>query len=275
MINIKFALTLDFNRNILFFLKCSAQSLLFICIVLFLCTLAYAQLPNQQLEVLKNDLRSEQEEGYFFVYDFAQIYSLDERQILEDFLRTVEQNTTYEFVVVTVDSLNGYSSFDVAFSYAESLEIGKADVDNGLLLLIAESDREYYVVVGQGYEGTLTDLRIAQVTREKLVPALREENYARGTFDTLAAFALISLEDESTISTDLHVRPAWVDKLLFFGFLIFLILLFALLSYYARNKGGNLGGLRRSGGLSTKKSGHFSHSFGGGRFGGGGSGGRW
>lgn len=77
-----------------------------------------------------------------FVNDFAGILSIDNKNQLETQLKdysTVESN---EIVIVTIKSLEG----ETIESYAEKLfkewGIGTAKNDNGVLLLVAPSERE-------------------------------------------------------------------------------------------------------------------------------------
>ncbi len=66
----------------------------------------------------------------------------------------IEQETTVEIAVVTIESLEGESMEMYAVKLFEQAGIGKKDKDNGLLILVAKEEREYRFEVGYGLEGT-------------------------------------------------------------------------------------------------------------------------
>lgn len=116
-----------------------------------------------------------------FVNDFAKVLTAD--QVLElnkelaAFSLQGEQN---EISVVTIPSLGG----DDVESYATALfaewGIGKADKDNGVLLLIAVEDRKMRIEVGYGAEALLTDAQSGAIVRNTLAPAFRAGDYYGG-----------------------------------------------------------------------------------------------
>ena len=70
----------------------------------------------------------------------------------------VWQNTTAEPVVVALKSLDpGYDEVTFANDLFELWKIGKADKDNGLLLLIVGDTKRYTVRTGRGLGGILPD----------------------------------------------------------------------------------------------------------------------
>ena len=70
------------------------------------------------------------------------------------------------------------------FTEAQALfdrwEIGKAGVDNGLLILAAIEDRNIRTHTGYGMEGLFTDAGISVLQESIIVPAFREGRYGDG-----------------------------------------------------------------------------------------------
>src|SRR5688572_33269944 len=93
------------------------------------------------------------------VNDFAQVLTEDDRVYLENFLRSIERDTTAEVVVATVTSLDGMTIEEYANRLFADWGIGKRQRDNGVLLLVAPNDREVRIEVGYGLEGTIPDGR--------------------------------------------------------------------------------------------------------------------
>ena len=72
-----------------------------------------------------------------YVYDSAGILSDETQQNVNGTLYKLEQDTSIEFAVITISSLNGLSIEDYSNQVFNKLGIGKRDSDNGILLLIA------------------------------------------------------------------------------------------------------------------------------------------
>ena len=79
--------------------------------------------------------------------------------------QALERKTTDQFVVVTLESLNGASIEQVGLALGNSWGVGRADRDNGVLLLVAPEERRVRIEVGLGLEGLLTDERAADIVR--------------------------------------------------------------------------------------------------------------
>jgi uncharacterized protein len=115
-----------------------------------------------------------------FVTDFAQIFTADQKQTLEQSLTDFEVQTTHEISVVTIPTLAG----DTIENYANELfadwKIGKEGVDNGVLLLIALEDKKVRIEVGYGLEGALTDAESKYIIDKVIIPAFKNGQFAEG-----------------------------------------------------------------------------------------------
>src|SRR5262245_13364060 len=76
-----------------------------------------------------------------YVNDFGNLLKDAERVDLEHLLRSTEQQTSAEIVLATVSSLDGMSVEEYANRLFKEWGIGKAKIDNGVLILIASNDR--------------------------------------------------------------------------------------------------------------------------------------
>lgn len=92
---------------------------------------------------------------------------------------TLESRTSDQLVVVTLDSLNGASIEQVGYALGNSWGVGRKDLDNGVLLLVAPVERRVRVEVGTGLEGLLTDAKSAEVVRGML-PSFQQKDYGAG-----------------------------------------------------------------------------------------------
>lgn len=116
-----------------------------------------------------------------FVSDFEQIFSLEQRLELEKTLKNYEKESEREIAIVTVNSIEPY--LDIA-SYSMDLAnewgIGKADKDNGLLILISSSLREVRISTGYGTEKKLTDKICKEIIDQMMIPQFKIERYFEG-----------------------------------------------------------------------------------------------
>ena len=58
--------------------------------------------------------------------------------------------------------------------------IGRAKIDDGVLLLVAKDDRRMRIETGYGLEGAITDVQASYIINSDMAPAFREENYYAG-----------------------------------------------------------------------------------------------
>jgi uncharacterized membrane protein YgcG len=114
---------------------------------------------------------------------------LDEAQIkeLSGLLTDYERQTSIEFVVVVVNSLEGVSARSYATGVGDFWKIGKAGRDNGIVLLWAPNERAYALRVAEGLSADLTDADATQITRQNLLPNFKRGDYYAGLKETVLA----------------------------------------------------------------------------------------
>ncbi len=161
----------------------SVLTVLFLCISLPIFTFAQIQFPTYT--------------GY--INDFENILENDE--VLNQKLVDFEKESTVEIAVVTVPDFAGTTIEDYAVKLFENWKIGKADIDNGLLILVSSAQRQARIEVGYGLEGTLPDSLAGRVQDEYMIPAFREGDYTKGVTDSLDVLMGIIKEDPTVISS--------------------------------------------------------------------------
>jgi uncharacterized protein len=95
-------------------------------------------------------------------------------------LATHEEQTSNQLVVVTVPSLNGYDIADYANRLGRQWQIGTAEDDNGVLLVVAPNERKVRIEVGYGLEGALTDSLSSIIIQREILPPFRNNDYPLG-----------------------------------------------------------------------------------------------
>lgn len=114
-----------------------------------------------------------------WVYDGASILSPAEEELLSQQLETLEAQSSVEFVVGSIPSLNGASIKTYANEWARSWGIGKAEKDNGILLLLVVKDRKMRLEIGYGLENKISDLEASQLINELLKLKMRIRRHPR------------------------------------------------------------------------------------------------
>ncbi len=114
------------------------------------------------------------------VVDNAELLSASERERLTRLLEEHETQTTNQVVIVTLESLQGYVIEDFGYQLGRHWGIGQEGKDNGVLLIVAPTERKVRIEVGYGLEGTLTDALSRDIIETRILPALKKDNFEAG-----------------------------------------------------------------------------------------------
>jgi len=124
-----------------------------------------------------------------YVNDYTGYLEDEWKNKAESAIVLLEEQTSAEIGVAVIDSLEGLTIEEYAFRLFEEWKIGKAEEDNGVLLLIAISDRKLRIEVGYGLEGALTDLEAKNIIDDTIVPYFKSSDYGEGTYYGVLAIA--------------------------------------------------------------------------------------
>ncbi len=114
------------------------------------------------------------------VVDTAELLDAAQEQALAGRLEALEQESTRQLVVATVPDLQGYPIEDYANRLFRHWQLGQADANNGVLLLVAVAERRVRIEVGYGLEPILTDALSGQIIRNQITPRFRDGDYPGG-----------------------------------------------------------------------------------------------
>ncbi len=141
------------------------------------------------------------------VVDLAGIIDKNMEAGLNRYLLELEQKTTAQMVILTINSLEGGSIDELSLNVAhDRWKLGQKGKDNGLLLLVSLQDRKYRFETGYGLEGLLPDSLLGSIGRQYLVPYFKQGDYSKGI--TAASLVVIN-----TIASDSGVEIAGMPKL--------------------------------------------------------------
>jgi uncharacterized protein len=115
------------------------------------------------------------------VVDQANIIPPDVEAQLNARLAALEAKSSDQLVVVTVPSLQGYEIEEYGYRLGRTWQIGQGErLNNGVILLVAPSERKVRIEVGYGLEGVLTDMFTGEVIRDNIVPAFKAGDMPAG-----------------------------------------------------------------------------------------------
>ena len=226
------------------------------------------------------------------VYDYANLLSTTEKQLLEEKLIRYSDSTTTQIVVITIEDLKGEDIGILTPKWAHTWGIGQAKEDNGILILLSKNDRKIWIAPGYGVEDRLTAGINGELIRNIIIPEFKAGSFYSGL--NKGADAIFEVLKGKYKGSRIADKPEdiGIGKIIFF--IILFIIIIIILS--KSNKGGGRGGrfsgpdlgdiiilssLGRGGfgGGSSSGGGFggggFGGGFGGGGFSGGGAGGSW
>jgi len=140
---------------------------------------------------------------------------------LEERLRLLEEETGAQVAVLTIPSLEGDPLEDFSIRVVETWKLGRADADDGVLILIARDERRMRIEVGYGLEGVLTDAQSGRIIDQLMSPRFREGDFSGGVGAAVEAVSSairgepLDLPEKSTRSEG--VNPGAIIFLLIFG----------------------------------------------------------
>ena len=113
------------------------------------------------------------------VVDQANILNPQQKQRLEAQLQGIYRQGLAQAAVIIVPTTSGTPIFDYSLQAAEKWQLGEADTDDGLLIVVAVNDRDMYILTGYGLEGVLPDGALNRIIREDITPYFKPENGSR------------------------------------------------------------------------------------------------
>ncbi len=95
-------------------------------------------------------------------------------------LAALEQQTGTQMVVLLVPTTAPEDIASYAQRVADQWKIGRRDVGDGLVIVVAKADRRVRIEVAKTLEGAIPDLAAKRIISEQLSPAFKAGDYAGG-----------------------------------------------------------------------------------------------
>ncbi|TXT40692.1 MAG: hypothetical protein FD135_993 [Comamonadaceae bacterium] len=114
------------------------------------------------------------------VIDTTGTLNADQRSALEATLGAFEQTKGSQVVVLLIPSTQPEDMASYANRVANDWKIGRKDIGDGLLLIVAVQDRKLRIEVAKTLEGAIPDLAAKRIIDEAIAPRFKQGDYAGG-----------------------------------------------------------------------------------------------
>src|SRR6478672_12809315 len=140
------------------------------------------------------------------VVDDAYLLGADDEAQLTADLKTLEDKSSDQLVVVTLPSLQGYAIEDYGYQLGRHWGIGTKQLNNGVLLIVAPNERKVRIEVGRGLEPTLTDALSKIIIANAILPRFRAGDFAGGIKDGVRDITLSLTGDAAEVEQRAKAR---------------------------------------------------------------------
>lgn len=149
---------------------------------------------------------------YFVADPYDQLSHATEEHINEQ-LKSLRKATTCELAVAIIHTTGDLSIEDYSYRLFRRWGLGRADKNNGVLLVVATDDRTARIEVGTGAEGALPDITVGKIMRNAIVPALKDGNINQAVASGVDMIASVLVQPE--VAEELRSRhtDGAIDKI--------------------------------------------------------------
>lgn len=114
------------------------------------------------------------------VIDATGTLSSAQTQALENKLSALEQTSGSQVVVLLVPTTQPEDIASYANRVGNSWKIGRKEIGDGLIVLVAKNDRKLRIEVAKALEGAIPDLAARQIIDEAMSPRFKQGDFAGG-----------------------------------------------------------------------------------------------
>jgi uncharacterized protein len=114
------------------------------------------------------------------VVDETQTLSAEQKRVLEEKLQAFEQRKGSQVAVLITSTTFPEPIESYSMRVADAWKIGRKGVSDGILVVVAKSDRAMRLEIGYGLEGAIPDAMARRLIDEVFIPGFREGNFSEG-----------------------------------------------------------------------------------------------
>lgn len=158
------------------------------------------------------------------VIDSAGTLSPAQQQSLESKLAAFEASSGSQVVVLIVSTTQPEDIASYSNRVASSWKIGRKDVGDGLLLVVAKDDRKLRIEVARTLEGAIPDLAARRVIDQTIAPRFKQGDFGGGIDAGVEQIFALIRGEALPAPTSADARPQsgfqWMDLAIFLFFAV-------------------------------------------------------
>ena len=190
-----------------YFFQSINRSLLSIILTLFFTTLSFAR-DYRPEEIVNPNIANR----FNYIADPENRMSQAAKESVNRELYQLRLNTDAEVAVAVVPSIGDMDISSFAEKVFTSWGLGKADRDNGLLILIALQQREAFIATGYGVEGIIPDISAKAIIDTAIVPNMKNGDLDAAVSDAVSTvFSALSDPEVAEELKSKH-KDAWEES---------------------------------------------------------------
>lgn len=159
-------------------IKRAVANNLVVLVMVVACLLAFATMAHAEVAVPVLKAR---------ITDLTGTLSAQQTQQLEAKLAALEQRKGAQVVVLMLPTTQPEDIFDYSTRVFDQWKIGRKNVDDGVLVVVAKDDHRAMIETGYGLEGAIPDAAASRIIREYMSPKFRVDDFYGGLNDTVDA----------------------------------------------------------------------------------------
>lgn len=125
------------------------------------------------------------------VVDQAHVLDAAQSAALRQQLGALEQRSGAQVAVLTVDSTLPEDIADFTQRVADEWKLGRAQIGDGVLVVLAVKDRRVRIAVAKTLEGAIPDLEARRIITQAMAPRFQQGDYAGGLQAGVARLAAL------------------------------------------------------------------------------------
>lgn len=114
------------------------------------------------------------------VTDLTGTLSTDQKATLESRLAELEAQKGAQFAILLIPTTGDETIEQYSIRVAEQWKLGRKKVDDGVMLLVAKSDRKVRLEIGYGLEGALPDVVAKRIINDVITPHFKQGDFYGG-----------------------------------------------------------------------------------------------
>lgn len=104
----------------------------------------------------------------------------DQKAQLDSRLTAIKHDKGAQVVILLLPSVKPETIEQFGIRLAEAWKTGRRGIDDGVIVIVAKSDRKMRIEVGYGLEGAIPDAVAKRIISETMAPSFKQEDYFEG-----------------------------------------------------------------------------------------------